>query len=273
MKLYMFSTGYIPVLGRLLRNDKALKLVKMPMVCFLIEDTHGLTLIDTGFGRMTLKNPADFPGRFYSMVLSLQMKAGEDALSRIEALGYKAGDVKDIILTHLHIDHVGGIPDFPDANIHTTREEYAAMKERTDKMLSFYHSGAFQHGPKWIIHKLKKEERFGFSSSLDVFGDGKIILVATPGHTSGHISVIISMQNRTVLHLGDAAMYEDHFMNPAVSSVGTKIFRWMSNTASGVEKETRGILVDILRNHPYMTTICSHDSWAFERLSRYPDPF
>jgi glyoxylase-like metal-dependent hydrolase (beta-lactamase superfamily II) len=244
----------------------------MPMICFLLERADGLVLVDTGLGTTTVKNPSEFPGRFYTTVFSFQIKEGQEAISRVKSLGYKANDVKHIILTHLHLDHVGGLSDFPNAVIHVSREGYDTMIEKAGKFMSFFHSGAFKHGPKWYIHELDEKPYLGFLSSLDLFGDGKVVLVGTPGHTAGHIGAFITMRDKTFLHLGDAALFEDQFLNPSVVALGAKIFRWKANSTSVKETDSQKQLADACGKNKGLHIICSHDAWTFERLPKFPEP-
>jgi len=272
MKLYTFTAGYSLVIGRLMRKDQPLKFIRMPMVCFLLERSEGLILVDTGLGTTTVRNPAEFPGIFYTMVLSFRIREGEEAISRVKSLGYHATDVKHIILTHLHMDHVGGLSDFPDAEVHITRQGYATMNGQADKFMSFFHSGAFKHSPKWQIHELNEKPFLGFPQSLDLFGDGNVVIVGTPGHTAGHIGVAITLKNETFLHLGDAALFNDQFRNPSIVAIGTKIFRWKANSTPMKESDSQKQLAAACENVMGLHTICSHDTWTLERWPKFPEP-
>jgi glyoxylase-like metal-dependent hydrolase (beta-lactamase superfamily II) len=272
MKLYTFTAGYSLVIGRLMRKDQPLKFIRMPMVCFLLERSDGLILVDTGLGTVTVRNPAEFPGIFYTMALSFRIREGEEAISRVKSLGYHATDVKHIILTHLHMDHVGGLGDFPDAEVHVTRQGYNTMNEQAGKFMSFFHSGAFKHSPKWQFNELDEKPFLGFPQSLDLFGDGNVVMVGTPGHTAGHIGVAITLKNEIFLHLGDAALFEDQFRNPSVVAIGAKIFRWKANSTPIKEMTSQKQIAAACGNIMGLHTICSHDAWTFERWPRFPEP-
>lgn len=83
-------------------------------VCLLVETDQGLTLVDTGLGLDDYAHPTWFT-QFFRIITSMPFDPQEAAINQIQRLGYKPEDLKHIILTHMHFDHCGGLPDFPHA--------------------------------------------------------------------------------------------------------------------------------------------------------------
>lgn len=94
--------------------------------CLLIESEPGLILVDTGLGIQDVRDPYPRLSRFYVDLLRVQLKEKETALRQIQRLGFRAEDVRHIVLTHLDFDHAGGLEDFPQATVHVTGAEFDA---------------------------------------------------------------------------------------------------------------------------------------------------
>jgi glyoxylase-like metal-dependent hydrolase (beta-lactamase superfamily II) len=95
--------------------------------CLLIEsERDGLVLVDTGLGLRDVRRPRPrLDGTFLS-IMRLPLREEETAVRQIERLGYRASDVRHIVLTHLDFDHAGGLEDFPDATVHVLEAEHHA---------------------------------------------------------------------------------------------------------------------------------------------------
>jgi glyoxylase-like metal-dependent hydrolase (beta-lactamase superfamily II) len=206
------------------------------------------------------------------LLLNFRIPREETAASRVRSLGYEPGDVTDIILTHCHIDHTGGLPDFPAARVHASYEEHDTYTRLAGRIFSFYHPGSFAHGVSWELHRLGDKEYQGFSHSLDLFNDGTVHLISTPGHTAGHIGAAVTIGGKSYLHLGDASLFEAQYTDPRLVSVGTKIFRAIVNQMPDEEKRTRTILRNHRLRRPDAVTICSHDWWKFGGFPQFPEP-
>ncbi|WP_337013702.1 MBL fold metallo-hydrolase [Pantoea sp. AS142] len=92
--------------------------------CLLIEtDRDGLVLVDTGFGRQDTHAPGSRLSGFFRALNNIQNRNDLTALSQIKALGFRAEDVRQIILMPLDFDHAGGLTDFPQARLHLLQQK------------------------------------------------------------------------------------------------------------------------------------------------------
>jgi glyoxylase-like metal-dependent hydrolase (beta-lactamase superfamily II) len=176
------------------------------MVChvLLVETDNGLVLVDTGYGTHDCLDPTRIgPTRhLFKPVLS----KSETALRHIEELGFAREDVRHIVVTHFDMDHIGGISDFPDAQIHATSAEIqGAVRNPSFREKMRFRPAQWAHGPKIVEHTPTGEKWRGFAAAkeLDEIAPG-IVLVSLPGHTRGHACIAVDAGHRWVLHCGDA---------------------------------------------------------------------
>jgi glyoxylase-like metal-dependent hydrolase (beta-lactamase superfamily II) len=177
------------------------------IVChvLLVETDNGLVLVDAGHGSHDCDDPARRlgPTRF---IFRPALDRKETAASQVEQLGFNRNDVRHIVITHFDMDHIGGISDFPDAQIHvTSAEAFGAMRPPTLGEKIRFRESQWSHGPKIVEHIPDGEQWRGFAAAkeLDDIVPG-IVLVSLPGHTRGHACVAVDAGNRWLLHCGDA---------------------------------------------------------------------
>jgi glyoxylase-like metal-dependent hydrolase (beta-lactamase superfamily II) len=118
-------------------------------------------------------------------------------------------DVKVVIMTHLHIDHASAVSEFPNATFVVDHREWTAAAHGGARQ--GYHQRQFDHAFDWrtLDYSAETVESFsGFAQSVDVFADGSVRVVSTPGHTPGHQSVVLRTGTGEVLLTGDAAYTE-----------------------------------------------------------------
>src|SRR5688572_31663681 len=114
--------------------------------CLLVETEQGLVLVDTALGTEALTHPPLHTSAFFRRVFRPRMDVEQTALRQIEGLGFKAEDVRHIVLTHLDLDHAGGLPDFPHATVHVLADEHtAAMQKRAILEKERYVSSQWAH--------------------------------------------------------------------------------------------------------------------------------
>ncbi|WP_367132779.1 MBL fold metallo-hydrolase [Saccharothrix sp. HUAS TT1] len=179
------------------------------LVChvLLLETDDGLVLVDSGLGVDDVRRPSETLTRGWRVVSRPVLDESETAVRQVEALGFAASDVRDVVLTHLDLDHGGGLRDFPGARVHLSAEELAAATRpgRTGNDRVRYPDGQWEHGPRWVPHETTGEAWFGFTGVREVRPD--VLLVPLFGHTHGHAGVAVRVGERWLLHAGDSYFF------------------------------------------------------------------
>lgn len=194
--------------------------------CLLIETARGLVLVDSGLGRDDVRNPARL-GHAFRMGIRPRLREEETAVAQVRALGFDPADVRDVVLTHLDLDHAGGIADFPDAQVHVFHPEIEAAMAPSLRERLRYVSAQWAHGPRWVRHRVEGEAWLGFEAIRAIPGvDPEVLLVPLTGHTRGHCGVAVRPSGEGwMLHCGDAYFFRGEIETPARCPVGLMAFQ------------------------------------------------
>jgi glyoxylase-like metal-dependent hydrolase (beta-lactamase superfamily II) len=175
----------------------------------LIESNDGLILVDTGLGTRDYVDESTIL-KIFKVVTIVPLIPEEAAIRQIEKLGYQPEDVRHIVLTHMHFDHAGGLPDFPWAKIHVHRREYESI--RSNKKYSWldggYNRRVLDHKPDVELYEEEGEKWYDFEA-IRLRLEPKMYLLPLFGHTAGHCGVAIKDEGGWLLHVGDAASFAD----------------------------------------------------------------
>lgn len=170
--------------------------------CLLVETDKGLVLVDTGLGVHDYANPSPIV-QFFKLDFGIHNEPENTAVQQITRLGYTPEDVHHIIMTHLHFDHAGGLPDFPHAQVHVHRRELEAMQHPRSLMELAYDRADFAHTPSWQVYDQPDAEWMGFKAFRLTFTP-EMYLVPLFGHTKGHCGVVIKINNGWIFNCADA---------------------------------------------------------------------
>jgi glyoxylase-like metal-dependent hydrolase (beta-lactamase superfamily II) len=229
MRVHHLNCATMCPLSARLINGRGGLLTRARMVChcLLVETDDGLVLVDTGLGLKDIADPNRQLGRSFVSVIHPRLDPDESAVHQVSRLGFQPQDVRHIIVTHLDLDHAGGLPDFPDAQVHVFAAEHeAAMARRTLNERMRYRPGQWAHHPLWTLHSLAGERWFGFDCVQTLNNNPDLLLVPVQGHSRGHCAVAVRTPETWLLHCGDAYYFHGQMDrgNPSCP-LGLKIFQ------------------------------------------------
>ena len=202
--------------------------VKAPITAYAIEHRDGLVLFDTGVAPALVSDPdyINSPiGRFILKKVFRFHIGPEDALDkRLEAIDLAAADVRKVVISHLHFDHIGGISHVPQAELLVSRDEWrqlAAPHPERDWVLR-------EHielpGTNWQpIEFVPTDDPLlaPFGACYDCMGDGSMVLLPTPGHSPGSMSMLVRSQGLPpLLFVGDLTYELEPLYNDQVPGIG-----------------------------------------------------
>jgi glyoxylase-like metal-dependent hydrolase (beta-lactamase superfamily II) len=259
-RVHHLNCGTMRPPGAALIGQRGLGRGTMVCHCIVVETARdGLVLIDSGFSTEDARDPRRVPAHFRrGLVPNLTVE--ESARHQIEELGYVASEVRHVVLTHLDIDHAGGLVDFPDATVHVhTREHEAATTRGTLREKNRYLPVQWAHGPRWQLHDERGDTWRGLRGIARLPGlDADLGLVALPGHTRGHAGVVVRIGDRWLVHAGDAYFHPRALEPGGAAPFGLRVFERLMRMdrdawIASVEALRR------LRTEPDVDLVCAHE--------------
>ncbi|MDX8143483.1 MBL fold metallo-hydrolase [Lentzea sp. BCCO 10_0061] len=235
--------------------------------CLLIETDQGLTLVDTGFGTHEVSDPKATIDPLSRKLLKPALDITETAISQIERRGYTADDVRHVLLTHLDLDHAGGLRDFPKATVHVLDAELEAATNPKGTKERARYPKAQREGVTFETHKAEGEDWFGFEAVSAIPGlPEDVLMVPLIGHTRGHTGIAVKGDNGWLLHAGDAYFYRGEVETPPSNIFALKLTAKQTETI----REQRLSNVERLRElkaQGEVEVFCAHDPVELARLA------
>jgi len=261
MKIHHLNCGSLcPCGGKLPKSIFPSELV---CHCLMIESEQGLILIDSGLGKKDIENPKRLG--LISSILGIKKDLKLSAIDQIKNLGFSKNDVRHIIPTHLDLDHAGGINDFPNAIVHTSKSEYSsALFPKSINEKTRYRQSNWNENTKWQIYDDKAksygEKWFGFNSVREVEGlPSDILLIPLPGHSKGHFGIAIQNNEGWLLHAGDSYFNTNEISLNRKPLLGLSIFQRLIHQSYKNAINNQQQLIRLKNSESKVKIICSHD--------------
>jgi glyoxylase-like metal-dependent hydrolase (beta-lactamase superfamily II) len=228
--------------------------------CLLIEGADGLVLVDTGFGLDDVLRPRQL-GLVFNAVIRPRPREQETAIAQVRALGFQPEDVRHIVTTHLDLDHAGGLPDFPQAEVHVLGRELEAAMNPSWRDRPRYVAAHWAHGPRWVTHEGGGEEWFGFEGVRILPGsDAEILMIPLVGHSHGHAGVAVRRGDGWLLHCGDSYFNHGEVATPPSCPWGLAAFASFDEVDRAARRGNVERLRELAARHgDEVELICAHD--------------
>jgi len=227
----------------------------LPTYAWAIEHPEGVIVVDTGQGTHLLEASRSYHP-FLRWEVAFRIESEQEIGPQLRTLGVGPRDVKKVILTHLHMDHDGGLGHFPHSEILVSSGELRTASGWAGRVRGYLPN----RWPSWFDPApfALAAEPFGpFARSRGLTQAGDIVAVATPGHTANHISILVQEDATTFILAGDTSYNEALMLGGKVDGVSSN---------EGISRSTLEAIKIFARSRPtvYLPT---HDPESGNRLA------
>ncbi|MEO7421088.1 MAG: MBL fold metallo-hydrolase [Ornithinibacter sp.] len=237
----------------------------LPINVFVIEHAHGLVLFDAGQDRRSVTDDGYYPGGVaglvYRRLAEFSIDESETLATLLRANGHDPATVTHVVTSHLHQDHMGCVADVPNAELLVSATEWKAMQALGAEVNGYLRRHIEVGGDRWRqveFEHLTGSDIAPFTTGFDLFGDGSMVLLPTPGHTTGSISMLVRSEGLDpVILVGDLTFDAPHFGCDHLPGIGSP----------GALRESTTLVEGLASRLPGLAVCATHDLAAAGILS------
>lgn len=232
---------------------------------FLVKHGSRYLLFDTGLGRgIDAQYRQDMP--VWARLAFGYEKPLHPAADQLAQAGI--GALERVVLSHSHWDHASGVADFPGVRIAVAKEEMQRIEQASAGVGTAWPSQVGDSATVWESLVFSDTPYMGYSRSLDLFGDGAVVLVPMPGHTPGSVGLFVTVDSgRRYFLIGDVAWTREALAQGAAKFwvAGKLVDGDASGTQQSLEQVQR-----LMQRDPDLQVIPAHDSAVQDALGYFP---
>jgi len=200
------------------------------LVALLEHPTRGWMLWDTGYAGRIFDATKRWPYRIYRWVTPMKFSPQQSVVAQLAHIGLRRQDVRTVLLSHLHPDHVAGLMDFPEAEWIVTADAWNAVARKSGfgALLAAFVPGLLPANFESRARLLEASAFNGppldpFGPTHDLFGDGSATLVALPGHARGQIGLLAKTAGGALFFVSDACWLSESYRECRTPGAITRI--------------------------------------------------
>lgn len=247
VRLYALDCGRIHINDMAMFSDTGEydgKPVDIVDPCWVIRHPKGTLLWDTGLGDALAGNKDGVDIGIGRMWVDVTL------LDQLKAIGLTAADITYLSISHTHFDHTGNANEFPDATWILNKTEIAWAESRPTEAVKLETFSAYQTARTQMI-----------DGDYDVFGDGTVRILKTPGHTPGHQSLMVRLKRAgTVIVSGDLFHLRENYTYRRVPPFNTE----RADTLASIER------INTILKNTHGRLIVHHDRGDFKSMPAFP---
>jgi glyoxylase-like metal-dependent hydrolase (beta-lactamase superfamily II) len=254
------TTGWFRTDFRYMADGAAPEKVRIPIPFYVIRHPQGIVLFDSGLGVDFKEQTRGWWGhRVVEALFPPEFESEDAALHQLKAMGIPPEDVRYIVVSHLHYDHAGGLRDFPLSAVVVSQAEW--RRANSGRWLARLR-GIMTEQLVGLADRVRVVD-YGSGDRFDLFGDGALIVLSTPGHTPGHQSLLVTTgSGKKVLLTGDAVWVRENYQWPAPKSFWIRHLEEEADTAWATTLKIR----EFAERNPDALIVPGHDPRLWKEL-------
>jgi len=242
------------------------------LVALLEHPTRGWMLWDTGYAGRIFEATRRWPYRIYRWVTPMRFSPQQSVVAQLAGIGLKPEEIRTVVLSHLHPDHVAGLVDFPEAEWIVTADAWNGVARKSDfgALREAFVPGLLPPDFGRRARLLEADAFNGppldpFGPTHDLFGDGSAALVQLPGHARGQIGLLAQTTEGAMFFVGDACWLSESYRECRTPGSITRLIAADWHEVA----DTIGRLHRFWRANPGVAIVPTHCPEAYRRHVRH----
>jgi glyoxylase-like metal-dependent hydrolase (beta-lactamase superfamily II) len=220
LKVKVLKSGYCKQILKLTNRNKKLKIVKFftSFGLIKIDNTNEYILFDTGYSKLFYKETTHFPNKIYSLVTKVYCQDKDEVIYKLKTLGISVNEIKYIVLSHFHADHIAGCRFFKNAQFICDKNAYISLKCKNkflqvrEGFISSLLPDDFEKRVLFVQDiKSKTVDLYGFNAKQIINRDD-LFVFSIEGHAKGQIGLYVKA-DKEYLFVADAVWSHEAYRN------------------------------------------------------------